>query len=329
MTMNQLNGHHNRDASYLSLMKDINVRPVFILGFHRSGTTLLYELLARTGCFNVLQAYHLIRYDELLSNHLNHRETEARQELAREFDQLGLTDRIIDNVAVTPELPEEYGFRLMQTTPQARLMPGNVPSFIELCRKVQYISAPERTLLLKNPWDFDNFLFVKSVIPDARFVFIHRHPMDVLNSLLKAVRSLMGERNPYMNLINPRYGLFVREPFQSLLRWLLFTSQPRFALWFLVRYVALAADYYVQKVAALTEDEHISIRYEDLCAGPGASIRSILSFLELTPPSFVNDDTLIAPRPRQWLPEVASQAEKVHRKLRSYYERHGYEPLSH
>lgn len=37
--------------------------PVFILGLHRSGTTILYEMLASTGAFDVLTAWHVIEFD--------------------------------------------------------------------------------------------------------------------------------------------------------------------------------------------------------------------------------------------------------------------------
>ena len=43
---------------------------VFILGLHRSGTTWLSELLARSGGFNILTAEHVILFDDYLEDRL-------------------------------------------------------------------------------------------------------------------------------------------------------------------------------------------------------------------------------------------------------------------
>jgi hypothetical protein len=39
--------------------------PIFIMGNHRSGTAWLHELLAETGCFAYVSAFHVIAYDTL------------------------------------------------------------------------------------------------------------------------------------------------------------------------------------------------------------------------------------------------------------------------
>jgi hypothetical protein len=53
---------------------------------------------------------------------------------------LRLKDRIIDNVAVTPNLPEEYGFILKNYGYESYLNPENLSKFIELCNEIQFIS---------------------------------------------------------------------------------------------------------------------------------------------------------------------------------------------
>ncbi len=40
------------------LVRDALRSPVFILGPHRSGTTLLYEMMHANGCFNIVTARH-------------------------------------------------------------------------------------------------------------------------------------------------------------------------------------------------------------------------------------------------------------------------------
>ena len=75
----------------------------FILGNHRSGTTWLYQLLAETGRFSVLTAYHVITWGQ---------EDATEEGLATQLAAQGITARTGDGVAVSPSLPEEYCYIL-------------------------------------------------------------------------------------------------------------------------------------------------------------------------------------------------------------------------
>ena len=70
------------DLGYSNLFRNMKFDPVFIIGDHRSGTTVLYMLLAQTGAFNVVTAYHVIRYHEIVANHELGRTAEVKRELA-------------------------------------------------------------------------------------------------------------------------------------------------------------------------------------------------------------------------------------------------------
>ena len=94
----------------MGLLTDVSLQPIFIMGDHRSGTTLLYQLLDTCDCFNVVRAYHLIGYDSVLANYVNGQQQVALQRLDEQFRNIGAKDRIFDGVEVSPLLPEEYGF---------------------------------------------------------------------------------------------------------------------------------------------------------------------------------------------------------------------------
>ena len=66
---------------YLGRLSELSYRPVFVLGEHRSGTTILYELLARSGSFNYLTAYHTLYFDQLLAHHVRGTTARAREDL--------------------------------------------------------------------------------------------------------------------------------------------------------------------------------------------------------------------------------------------------------
>lgn len=312
------------DDPYLPLLEDVQFEPMFILGDHRSGTTLLYKLLSATGSFNFVTAYHIIRYDQVLFNYVNGREDDARQALDELLRSLGLRDRVVDGVAVTSDLPEEYGFILPNAGYRPQLSPSNLPGFIELCKKVQFVSASDRPLLLKNPWDFLNFIYVKAAFPEAKFIFIHRHPIHVLNSQLRATRSLLSTRNAYVALIARWYAQLFERPGQLFAMRLLFSSHFDLGLRIATRHVVRATTYFLQHVGSLPETDYVSVRYEDLCEDPETIVVRILEFLGLKPAVSLAYDTFIEPRPVDLLPEVARKRYRILQRLEPYCVYHGY-----
>jgi Sulfotransferase family len=314
----------NPDLQYLNLLRDTVFRPVFIMGDHRSGTTLLYRLLDQTECFNVVRAYHIIRYGAIVSNYLDQIEDRVKLELSAYFSQLGVTDRMIDGVAVTPDLPEEYGF-VLGAAYRSPLTPRNLPRFVELCKKVQFVSRPDVPLLLKNPWDyFLNYMYVKKEFPQAKFIFIHRDPIYVINSQLRAVRALLKTRNAYLALISRWYARLYERPLQRLAARAAFSARTGLGLYMTTRHVVQATNYYLQYVGSLSNADYITIRYEDLCRSPAASVTQVLEFFGLEPPAGRAYSSLIRPRPVHLLEEVTRAYDQVTRQLQPYLSRHGY-----
>lgn len=312
------------DEPYIHLLHDVPFRPIFIMGDHRSGTTLLYQLLARTQYFNVVTAYHVIRYDELLSNHINRTEGDAKQQLGVCFRQLGLADRMIDRVKVSPDLPEEYGFILRNSGYKTQLSAQTMPAFMELCQKVQCISNPDRPLLLKNPWDFLNFVYVKQVFPEAKFIFVHRNPINVINSQIKAIRSLLQSKNLYVAFIADWYNEMFEKPFQLYLARLLFSLQLGLGLRIVRRHVILAATYFLENVHQLPETDYMGIRYEDLCREPDTTITAILNFLQFPKNLGLEAQPFIQMRPTHLFDEVERNKTSILRRLAPYVAYCGY-----
>jgi len=59
------------DDQYRHKIKNLSYKPVFILGLHRSGTSILYKMLQSTGEFNTLTAYDVVYYNRLLYNSIH------------------------------------------------------------------------------------------------------------------------------------------------------------------------------------------------------------------------------------------------------------------
>lgn len=308
----------NLDKQYTTKYENLSFTPVFIMGVQRSGTSILYKILAETQSFNIVTAYHLIQYPELIHLHETNNETKKKQHLADYFSQQAQMDRGIDRLKITPDFPEEYGFILAQTSKKSMMTPENYPTFHALCQKIQYISDPTKPILLKNPFDFSNFLFIKKMLPNARFVFIHRNPLKTLNSQLKATRSLLHKKNSYMSLLSPEYNqLFER---RLLLAYYRFLHSGRTNL--RIRSALKNLDRHTSKIItdidSLPKEDYINITYEQLCTKPQQNIETIMDFLKYKIEKQPKYTTLIKPRKTKWLPEITKNKEQILDTLESY-----------
>jgi hypothetical protein len=309
---------HNSDAPHTLRVAGIPVEPIFIHGLHRSGTTLLYSLLQATQLFNVVTSYHVLRYRQILARHLAGETERAKAELAVQFRAVGVLDRVIDGVRVTPDMPEEYGFVIAEPGPP-RLRPANLNRFAALCRAVQFTGVPGRPLVLKNPWDSGRAGFAKRHFPRSKFLFLHRDPARVLNSQLNAARTVLTERNAYLALLVPRYGLLFRRPMALYpMRWL-FAPSHGLGTWLLARGLVAGIEAAARDRAELPRGDSFDVRYEDLCARPNETVAGVLAWLGLNDDVVPDVSPMIAPRSGKLQPEVERLRSRLTGRLRDYY----------
>lgn len=313
------------DESYIDSIQSVGFSPIFIMGDHRFGTTLLYKTLVATECFNFVRAYHIIKYDEIIYNSVNKIENQVGQELDKIITSLGISDRVFDKVLVTSNLPEEYGFILKNAGYESYINAQNLHLFKELCQKIQFVSHPDRALLLKNPWCLPHFIYIKSAFPEAKFIFIHRNPLHAINSKLKAVRSFLSTRNVYMDLIAKWYTEIFDHPVKRFIYQMLYSQYFDLGLHQVTQQAIKSTTYFLENIESLSNRDYVSIRYEDLCYKPETTILKILEFLELEPRVTLAYDKLIEPRTLKLLPEVQAKSERIRHKLQSYFDYHGYD----
>lgn len=319
--------NNDLDEKYLYLLNKVDFTPIFIMGEHRSGTTLLYKTLVETECFNFVKAYHIIKYKKILSNHVNDIENQAYQELDDQLKSLGINDRVIDKLKVTPDFPEEYGFILRNLVgDDSKLTDENLSIFKELCQKVQLTSKQNRPLLLKNPWDFSQFLYIKKSLPNAKIIFIHRHPIHVINSKLKAVRSFLSNWNSYLALISRRYTKIFKNPIKLFFYRMLYSSYFDLGLHRAIKDYLTSTSYFLENIGKLPQTDYISIKYEDLCDRPEETILKVLEFLELEARKNLDYQNLIETRSTNLLPEIEKNYDLICQKLKPYLKYHNYEP---
>lgn len=342
------------DNPYLNLLKPVSFRPVFVLGSPRSGTTVLYQLLAKTEYFNYVNAYHLVNYNELLFNFMNNKQVEAQDKLDKLYASLGVTNRIFDHVKVDSEMPKEYRtiwqnrnnlspFKLAAKITSDTLFQkkclsdalfdffqlnqDHLPFFNEICKKIQFISDPEKALLLKNPSDFSNFIYIKSLFPDAKFVFIHRHPLSILNSQLNALYGSLHTKNANLSLHSSLYHNLFNNKFILSASRLLFLSR-FFSQWrvnLLSRLLHQQQDRFISQINSLQDNDYINVKYEDLCEDPNRIMSRILKFLEIKPGSLTDYRNFIQPRELKLLPELELFRQKEsYQNFKQYAKYHDY-----
>lgn len=299
--------------------------PIFIMGNHRSGTTWLHLLLAETGGFAYVTAFHVIAYSALGREPADVERSPAYQSVVETFNRLGLDRRVIDEVAVSPRSPEEYGSILSNAGTGGRITPRNLSLFHELCGRVLRLSGSSKPLILKNPWDYSNFVYIKSAIPNARFVFIHRHPERVLHSSLNAARAVLANKDPYYALLVRDYDRLFSRPLRLCLLRLLTARRFDLGIRAAINFVGKANSYFVTHVNNLATDDYVSIRYEDLCSQTPEVLEDILRFCVVDPSTGLAPRTPPRPRSSPLLPEVARHTETIARRMAPYMQLHRYE----
>lgn len=267
------------DSPYLDRLRDVSFTPVFILGLHRSGTSILYKMMRSTGRFNGVTTYHITHYNELLRNHIEGQEQEAKQELNELLQQENHYDRGIDNLTMNANLPLEYAFLLGKNYLFNQLNRDNIDVFVELCEKIQFIGDGEKPLLLKNPWDFSNFMFIKQKLPQAKFVFIHRDPLAVINSSIRALRVLVNQETVYSELISPLARDAVNNPLLSSLGKVLLHPDFPLGLAIVVEHRAAYVRYFLDNIGHLDGHTYVNVRYEDLCSRTEETMEAIFDLL--------------------------------------------------
>jgi hypothetical protein len=307
------------DSKYLDRIKDINFRPIFIMGVQRSGTSILYKILNETGEFHIVTAYHLINYDRLVYDRIHDIEGESKAELKERFSRMSQDDRGIDRLKITPDFAEEYGFLLAKKTNVSKINEDNIFIFNELCQKITFLKESDKPLLLKNPFDFANFVFIKGKYPEAKFVFIHRNPINTINSQLKAMRTLLSKKSKYMALLSPWYDKIFDHKLKLMYYRFLYSSKTSIRVNSAINKLSQLTNYYLENISKLKENfDYINVRYEDLCSSTELMIKKIFSFLSISPPVGFEYESYIRPRETTLLKELIDRKYNINRKMSQY-----------
>ena len=200
----------------------------------------------------------------------------------------------------------------------------NLLIFDEMCKKITYVSDKTKPILLKNPYDFSNFIFIKEAFPNAQFVFIHRHPFKVLNSLLSAVRLLFKKHNFYASQISRSYNRIYKNPLSRYLFKYLTSSFSFFGLMLFCINSSKSTKYYLKNIRKLPDDCYISITYEELCNNSQQTMKNIFSKLNIKPKKKIDYNSFIKPRKTNLDPSVMFLKNFIYSSMKTYCKKFHY-----
>ena len=309
--------------------------PVFVLGFPRSGTTHLLNLLSQDP---------RLAYPTALQTHNPHTFFFLEGRLKGPLPRLGAAvyaglsrlywahrrTRAMDNVALGQHVPSDDDYAMLMLgqannlgrmfAPLSdryapylslrRLDPVRLErwkaSWTWFLRKLS-LRYDNRPLVLKSTFHMARLRVLLELFPQARFVHVHRHPYELLPSYLKFIglkRSAGKDR-------------LVRE--QAVAH-------------FLDLYEAVHEAYLEERAEPLEQGQLAEVRYQDLCEQPMATMENIYGRLKLgsfdpvRPPLASYLERLRDYQKNVFPTPPEEELQLVSRRLQRYLEDFGYQP---
>ena len=275
----------DEDQPLLLALEGVAPRPTFIMGLHRSGTTWLYESLARVFGFASVTLHEVFCFPRLLARHAAGRSQDDQALIDEHFRARGMDTRGIDGIRLSHAMVEEYGWILQRYAGELVVSPKTKPVLDQLIRKVQHMHPEAPGVLLKNPWDTGNAARIAELYPEANFVFIARDPLRVIQSLYKNSLIFGGGDVHFLFMLMQGFPLgrsVIR--FQRLLYRLVGENlYSRIILRYLQDDVARELAGYRDSFAALPALRKVEVTYSELAGDPQATLRRLGVFLGLQP----------------------------------------------
>ncbi len=272
--------------------------PLFVLGVFRSGTTHLHNLLCQDDRYAFLNTFQGMNPQTFLT---------GERWLAPIQERFYPKSRPFDNVKMGSKLPFEEEFAIAA-------MSGLSPNFWFVFPKTysryeQYIDFSHATeaevtrwkraflyvarklsfkyqkpLVLKSPHNTARVRLLLELFPDARFIYVHRHPHDVYVS--------------YLNLVKQSLPVVTVQEYD--LEEQLSRAVPRFRV---------TTEAYFDQRSLIPEGRLVEIGYKELDESPIPTLRRIYERLDL--PAFES----VEPRMNEYLASLGCYQKNTFRQL--------------
>ncbi|MEZ6053675.1 MAG: sulfotransferase [Planctomycetaceae bacterium] len=299
---------------------EIHPSPLFIIGHWRSGTTLLHNLVSLDSQFTFPNMYHVaFPHHFLLTEDVVSKFTgwmlpksrpmdniETGWQLPQE-DEIGLCALCLISPYLMITFPEKDLYRdffeLRKVSPH--VLQEWKDTFLHFLRKVTY--REQKPIVLKSPSHTFRVPLLLDMFPDAKFLYIHRHPYDVFRSSMHLRRALFEENT---------LGLLDETPWESEI----------------LEDFELAIQSYEQHRHLIPEGNLHEIRFEDLESDPLTQLE--VAYQNLSLPGFDEFKKVLIPEIKRLEGYKKNSfhsleprlKRELYRRVHPMFERHGYDP---
>ena len=203
--------HEKKHYSEIIRNTQPNENPILIMGFWRTGTTHLHNLLIQDRRYAYLSNLHGLMPGSIVSG----------EKILRPLMQLLFPKtRPMDNIAITPYAPQEEDIAMMNISPHAYyhyvLFPSQIRPLFKKYVLMQGISPAEREewredymyilrsltytskgkpIIFKNPPNIARLPEITQLFPKAKYIEIRRNPLSVWISFLHLHKTTIPTHN--------------------------------------------------------------------------------------------------------------------------------------
>lgn len=313
------------DDAHLARLGGFPDRVIFIVGMHRTGTTLLHRSLVSMADLDFVSLYEVCEFPRLLDQRIRGDRDAAVAALEARLAPSGGV-RGIDHLPVGALEPEEYGGVLRRSCVGLdRCRPYSNPDLEPLrllARKKAFLADRPRPLILKNPIDcYDGVFRLAEAIPGATFVLLHRHPLPTIDSNVRSWRRLLEAPNAWFAEIDRGYRVLLRMPELLESHRRSYGSDDDLRTLFVRIRTGMMHALEVEK--RLPANRVVQIRFEDLCAAPETELTRLLDALGLDQVRPL-EETVAAPRSRGGGAALNRIHDELLESWRPWLRRHGY-----
>jgi hypothetical protein len=148
--------------------------------------------------------------------------------------------------------------------------------------------------------------------------FIHRHPLDIMNSSLNALRVIVNKETVYSEIFSPFAKKIDENPLlQRFLQSLLF---PRFpiGLALVTENRSRYTKEFLSNIKKMDTESYINIKYEDLCHHPTNTMKSVFDHLNIKITNINRFEDFIQPRNLRYSPEIYTMSNYIMNRFKDY-----------
>ena len=288
------------------------------MGLHRSGTTFLYECLSKVLPVAKTTIQHAVFYPQLISSYHTDKGLSDGATLEAYFQHNHASQRGNDNIELNSNTAEEYGWVLREQAGSFVVGTKTAGTLKDLVQKISYMNPECKAILLKNPWDITSAEYIAKTFPQAKFIFIHRNPLEILNSEISNLLYFSRSEDPLLFLLTR--NIPEKRILFAIIRFIRLVTTEKLFLKLMTR--ALAADiasnlqHYEHSLQELPAQSIIETSYADLVDNTPATLTKICDFLQLK--TISNVESLQGKRRNaKILPCVAEHSSKMQARLKS------------